>query len=191
MSDQRKNKKQVTLLLIGLLGIGLVLTLWIVKQYKDQGKEILGEQQEKTGLVDTKPVVNGFNGTFSYDSNLSICKKDEKVVVYLFSTTWCPHCIWIKDTFDKVVKEYMEAGKIAAYHYELDTKDNTLTPGKENLVPQEAIDIFNRFNPDGSIPTFVIGCKYWRVGNGFEASGDLAAEEEELRRLIEKVISEK
>src|SRR3990172_10780878 len=53
---------------------------------------------------------------------------DGRPVIRLFSTTWCPHCQWIKETYERVAKEYADAGKIVAYHWELDINDDTLTP---------------------------------------------------------------
>lgn len=118
-----------------------------------------------------------------------ICKQDGKPVIYLFSTSWCPHCQWIKPTFDKVAKEYVAQGKIKAYHWELDENDDTLTEEKESQVPQEAQAIYKEFNPRGSIPTFVFGCKYYRIGNGHESAGTVEDEEKELRALIDYLIS--
>jgi thiol-disulfide isomerase/thioredoxin len=119
-----------------------------------------------------------------------VCTKDGKPVIRLFSTTWCPHCKWIRDTYDRVVMEYVEGGKIVAHHWELDLGDDTFTPEKENGVPQSELAIFKKFNPRGSIPTFVFGCKYYRIGNGYERENDLAKEEAEFRAVIEELISE-
>ncbi len=113
-----------------------------------------------------------------------------KPVIRLFSTTWCPHCVWIKPTFDSVVSEYVSQGKIVAYHWELDTGDNTLTNETETEVPASEKAVFAKFNPRNSIPTFVFGGKYYRVGNGYEREQDLGKEEAELRAVIEELIKE-
>jgi len=113
-----------------------------------------------------------------------------KPIIRLFSTTWCPHCVWIKPTFDRVAKEYADAGKIVAYHWELDTGDNTLTSQVETAVPASEQAIYQKFNPQGSIPTFVFGGKYWRIGNGYEQQQDLALEEKEFRAVIDELIKE-
>ena len=126
--------------------------------------------------------------TFFEKKNAQVCKEGGKPVVYLFSTTWCPHCEWVKDTFDKTVSEYVRAGKIVAYHWQLDTGDNTLTSDKETSVPTAAQAVYQEFNPKGSIPTFVIGCKYFRVGNGHESQKDLDAEATELKAAIDAVL---
>jgi thiol-disulfide isomerase/thioredoxin len=113
-----------------------------------------------------------------------------KPVIRLFSTTWCPHCVWIKPTYDRVVKEYADAGKIVAYHWELDTLDDTLTPEVEGSVPQSEQAVFAKFNPRNSIPTFVFGGKYYRIGNGHESEQSLEKEETEFRAVIEQLIKE-
>jgi len=127
--------------------------------------------------------------TFSQKAGAEICKEEGKPVVYLFSTTWCPHCEWIKDTFDKVAKEYVAAGKIVARHWEIDINDDILTPAVETTVPADQMAVYSEFNPQGSIPTFVFGCKYFRIGNGFESQQDLAAEEKEFRTLFDNLIN--
>ena len=127
--------------------------------------------------------------TFSSNEG-AVCSDNNKPVIRLYSTTWCPHCKWIKETFDSVVKEYVGAGKITAYHWELDTGDNTLTEEVETEVPQSELDLYKEFNPKGSIPSFVFGCKYYRIGTGFESSQDLKAEEKEFRAVIENLLAE-
>jgi thiol-disulfide isomerase/thioredoxin len=127
-------------------------------------------------------------GTFEtfteYDSD--ICEEDGKPMVFLFSTTWCPHCSWIKDTFDNWAKD--NSDKIAAYHWEVDINDNTLTSKEESEVPAEHTEIFEKYNPGGSIPTFVFGCKYARVGNGYEAEDDLGKEKETFNTVMEELL---
>ena len=60
---------------------------------------------------------------------------DGKPVIRMFSTTWCPHCKWSGPVFEKVAQEYVDAGKIVAYHWELDINDDILTPEAEGEVP--------------------------------------------------------
>jgi hypothetical protein len=43
-------------------------------------------------------------------------------------------------------------------------------------------------NPNGTIPTFIFGCKYYRIGAGYEAQKDLEAEKREFRQIIDKLI---
>jgi len=120
----------------------------------------------------------------------SICKEDGKPIIRMFSTTWCPHCEWIRPTFDAVVKEYVDQNKIIAYHWQVDTQDNTLTDVIEQSIPDNEMAVYTQFNPKGSIPTFVFGCKYYRIGNGFESQQDLNAERVEIEKVIDQVIAE-
>lgn len=156
------------------------------------GYLVLNTQKDESvqGENTITPTASRQEGTFFVDDSLSVCTYEEKPVVYLFSTTWCSHCQWIKETFDRVAKEYMGQDKIVAYHWEVDTGDNTLTDKTENSVPTDAMNIYKQFNPQSSIPTFVIGCQYWRVGNGYEGTDDLASEEAEFRKLFDTVIEE-
>ncbi len=135
------------------------------------------------------PTFSGEINTFSFVNN-NLCTENGKPVIRMFSTTWCSHCGWIKDTFDSTVKEYVDSGKIVAYHWELDTGNNTLTDVAETNVPESEQSIFTQFSPNGSVPVFVFGCQYYRIGNGYEKTSDLVSEEGEFRAVIEKLITE-
>ena len=117
-----------------------------------------------------------------------ICKEDGKPVIRLFSTTWCFHCQWIADTYDAMVQMYVDDDEIVAHHWEVDTGDDTITSEVEQSVPGSEMAI-TEFNPQESIPTFVFGCKYYRVGTGYERTDDLEAEAAEFMAVIEALIS--
>ena len=127
-------------------------------------------------LAQQSPAGTGYAGLPDAGSGIKTFKQtsgpvdavDGKPVVRLFSTTWCPHCQWIKETFDSEMKKYVAEGKIIAYHWEVDTGDNALTDAVETAVPESEMAIFSA-NGGGSVPTFVFGGKYVRVGNGFES----------------------
>ncbi len=57
-------------------------------------------------------------------------------------------------------------------------------------VPDSERAIFKEFNPKNSVPTFVFGCKYYRVGNGYERADDLDAEVKELKAVIDALLQE-
>lgn len=177
-------------LAILIAGGTISIPLKAVKGAKTENVQVPSVQPTKAvapGPV-TLAVENPNIKTFSQKKDAVILKEDGKPVIYLFSTTWCPHCQWIAETFDRVVKEYVNAGKIKAYHWEVDTGDNTLTTEKETKVPQNHLDIYQEFNPAGSIPTFVFGAKYFRTGNGYEQQKDLVSEEMEFKVVIEDLL---
>ena len=95
----------------------------------------------------------------------------------------------MKNTQESLVKKYVDDGKIVAYHWDVDINDNTLTAEKESVVPAKDLAVYREFNPQGSIPTFVFGCKYFRIGNGYEQQDDLTAEKAEFEALIQDLIS--
>lgn len=161
------------------------------KQDENQPAQNNNQDNTPTTQEDKDSLAQGIAGvaTFYDKASKEICKQDNKPVVYLFSTTWCPHCQWVTETFDRVAKEYVSQGKIIASHWELDTNDDTLTDAQESSVPAAATAAYQEFNPRGSIPTFVFGCKYYRVGNGYERTDSLEDEEKEFRALIDYLIT--
>ena len=116
--------------------------------------------------------------TFKETGDVLCADSEGKPIIRLFATSWCPHCGWIKSTYLKVTDEYVKDNKIQAFLWEVD-KDE---------VPAEEKAIFKKYNPKGSIPTFVFGCKYLRIGNGYEEQNDLAAEEAEFRMVIDDLL---
>ncbi len=146
-------------------------------------------QDKITGSVTIDTTKQAAGSTFK-DTGNEICAEDGKPIIRLFATSWCPHCLWVKPTFMKVASEYAADGKIVAYLWEMDKNDNLLTDKKETSVPKSEQDIFAKFNEKGSVPTFVFGCKYLRIGNAYETERNLAAEESEFRAVIDKLLQE-
>jgi len=118
-----------------------------------------------------------------------VCVKNGKPIIRMYSTPWCPHCNWVKGTFDRVAKEYASEDKILAYHWDLEEYDDLLTPAYEGTIPESEIDLYEKYNPEGYVPAFIFGCKYMRTGNGYESTGDLAAEEAEFRDIIDELVN--
>ena len=197
MSEGAKNQQ----FLLGLFGgvalvsvIGLiVLGVNFLNTKKADNQQVAGSQDVQNQNTQVQPLaenpaqVAGVS-TYSEKAEAEICTEDGKPLVYLFSTTWCPHCQWIKDAFDEVVKKYVADDKIVAYHWDVDINDNTLTSQKESVVPAKDLAVYREFNPQGSIPTFVFGCKYFRIGNGYEQQDDVNAEKAEFEALIKELI---
>ncbi len=183
-----------------VIGLAIVLIVTLVFLFlksatnhnnKLTGTEVTTKSAVSSAGPETDSITNPAINTFELKKNAEICREDGKPVVYLFTASWCPHCQWIKDTYDKVVEEYVAAGKIKAYHFDAETGDDLLTPLVETKMPESATIAYETFNPEGSIPTFIFGCKYFRVGNGYENEDNLANEETEFRAVIEDIISTK
>ncbi len=127
--------------------------------------------------------------TFMMNSD-PICRDAEgKPIARVFTTSWCPHCQWIKDTVDAVLKDYADRDLITAYHWEVDTGKELVT-GQEGTVPDAEMAVYQKYNPDGSIPTFIFGCRYVRVGTGYEQEDDLGKEKAEFELILDTLLAE-
>jgi thiol-disulfide isomerase/thioredoxin len=103
-------------------------------------------------------------GGFKEAKDTEACMENEKPIVYFFGSTSCPHCQWEKPIIKEVVSQF---GDAISYH--------------ENIDSETDMDVFSKYST-GSIPTLVIGCKYYRIGSG-EASGE-EAEKVALKKVI-------
>ena len=128
--------------------------------------------------------------SFQVIPNAAVCTQDGKPIIRLYSTTFCPHCRWVNSTFNGVMDEYVKQGKIVAYHYDLDLGNDQFTPEKETAVPAAEVELFKQTNPEQSVPTYLFGCKYYRVGNAFEVQDDLDLEAAEFKAVIDKLLDD-
>ncbi len=182
--------------IVSVIGLVILGVAYVSKDNNNSG-EVAGEQaapeapaqNQAAGQMELPQGLKWAAGegisTFLELEAAEICQQDGVPMVFLFTTTWCPHCSWVKDTFDTTMRELESQGKVKAFHYEVDTGDDTITEAVESEVPADHLAIFSQFNPEGSIPTFVFGCKYFRIGNGHERQDDLAAEAKEFESLVD------
>jgi thiol-disulfide isomerase/thioredoxin len=103
-------------------------------------------------------------GNFKAITDENVCTEDGKPIIYFFESTTCPHCQWEKPVLEGVVKEF---GSAVSFHESIDGDKDT--------------DVFSKYS-SGSVPTLVIGCKYWRVGSGESQGAD--TEKENLTKVI-------
>lgn len=116
------------------------------------------------------------------------CYKDEKPVIRFYSSTGCRSCKWIQGTFYDVINDFNDS--IVAYHWVMDKGDNGLTEEMEEGIPKEEWEIYKKYNPNNTLPTFVFGCSYMRIGNGYESTFNLEAEKAELTSIIRQLVNE-
>lgn len=82
------------------------------------------------------------------------CIENGKLIVRAYTTSWCPHCTWEKPVLQKA---------LAPFGDKVDLRIMDVDTGGASAAEME---LWKRYNPDGSIPTVVIGCKYYQVGSG-------------------------
>lgn len=123
--------------------------------------------------------------TFKETGNAPCADDSGRPLIFLFSASSCPHCQWVGGVFDLIAGEYAGQGLVAAHHYDIETGDDLLTEAVETRIPALHLSIGKRGDPDGYLPYFNFGCVYDRIGTGYEEQNDLAAEAEEMCRVIE------
>jgi|GEM_PF-1870746 len=84
----------------------------------------------------------------------TVCMNGSKPIVYMFTTSWCPHCTWEKPVMKKAVELFGDNVDLRIYDVDV------------AQPPAADMAVYQKFNPDGSIPTIVIGCKYFQIGSG-------------------------
>lgn len=120
--------------------------------------------QEATGPEMTLKAATDIEGSFKDITEVEVCKENDKPIVYFFGSASCPHCEWEKPILKSVVDQF---GSAISYH--------------ENIDSQTDQDVFSKYS-EGSVPTLVIGCKYYRNGSG-EGIGE-EAEKTALKQVI-------
>jgi len=100
-----------------------------------------------------------------------VCKENGKPLIYFFGSQGCPHCQWEHPVVEKVLKNF--EGEVSFHN---------------NMDSQADSGVFSKYS-DGSIPTLVFGCKYYRVGSG-EAGGE-EKETKDLTAILCKLTDNK
>ena len=126
--------------------------------------------------------------TFKLDNESQICLKGPLIIVRMYSNSTCEECIWVKDIYDKVAREWESYDKIYPIRWEIDSGDNALTEDVEGGIPPEEMHLFRRYSPEKVIPTFILGCKYYREGAGYYQTRDKESEERELQETIQELV---
>ena len=122
------------------------------------------------------------------DTKDETCSEDNKPIIRFYASTNCRSCTWIQGTFYEVVSEFSDS--IVAHHWIMDKGDDGLTAEEEKGIPKQEFEIYKKYNPEKTLPTFVFGCSYVRIGNGHEQTLNLEAEKTEFRNIIEQLVNE-
>ncbi|MBD3388711.1 MAG: hypothetical protein GF416_06555 [Candidatus Altiarchaeales archaeon] len=147
-----------------------------------------GASQTPATSAPTSTTLDSRIKTFE-DRGGSVCRVDGKPIIRMYSKNSCHNCEWSAPIFDRVASEYMEKGLIKAHHWVFDVEDDTLTERMERSMPDGEYEVFYEGNEIRTVPYFSFGCRFTRVGNGYQVRDDKEKEEEEYRALIEQMIS--
>jgi len=118
-----------------------------------------------------------------------ICKEEGKPVLRLYTANACEQCSEVGFIFNQLASAYVNAGVVKAYHWEIDTGDNLLTAEKEKGIPSSEWRLLKQYNPDQTVPTYIMGCSFLRIGNLNSDTMDQIAEENELSNAILAILS--
>lgn len=190
MENNKEKNLNAFLVPVSIVVAGIMVSGAIFAAQKGKtSEEVAGAETEQTQETEDVVVNESTNGSFSYEEGTELYLEDGKPVVALLSTKTCPHCVWVGDTYNSVVKEYQDAGKIRGYHFDFTSDGVEESINGATELPSELEALYQKYS-GGYVPTFIIGGKYYRVGNAFESEDDLVKEAEELRRIIDQVLSE-
>lgn len=107
-------------------------------------------------------------GNFIKLADQEICKENGKPIIYFFGSPNCPHCHWEYPIIKEVVAKF---GDKVSFH--------------DNMNEITDNEVFTKYS-NGSVPTIVLGCRYYRVGSGEEIGED--KEIEVLTKLIQELL---
>jgi len=132
-------------------------------QITRDGRFLFPEVIDLTEIKDMVEETDTTVGNFSVSSD-QVCKEDDKPIIYFFGSERCPHCTWEHPIIREVAEKF---GGLISFH--------------DNMDSDADMDVFQRYST-GSVPSIVLGCKYYRVGSG-ESLG-MEEETEALTTLI-------
>ncbi|MFH0836589.1 MAG: hypothetical protein V1870_00510 [Candidatus Aenigmatarchaeota archaeon] len=114
----------------------------------------------------------GTIGGFLDIKNATVYKQNNKVLVYFFGTTWCPHCNWEKPNFIEATSRF---GAWNGDTYTSNYFDVKLLQIDIIDISQykEDLEAFHHYSPKGTIPVIIIGGKYFRIGSGESIGKDM------------------
>lgn len=101
-----------------------------------------------TGFDLDKKLDEKVDGNFLFKENAEIIKEDGKPVVFLFTSSGCPHCAWEKPIIEEVIDQF---------------GDSVIFKLREDTAEDQ--EVYSQFGK-GGVPLIVLGGKYYREGSG-------------------------
>lgn len=141
------------------------------------------EAVEKPAIT---PVTQEKQLTFK-DTGDDICTEDGKPVIRMYSASIDPYSVWVVDPFNEVIMEYED--KVVPHNWDVLSGDDLMSYTVETQLPKAEFDVYKKYNSEGTVPTFVFGCKYVRIGTPYKEKNDLESEKAEFRQVIEKLLA--
>ncbi|MBN1386556.1 peptidylprolyl isomerase [Candidatus Woesearchaeota archaeon] len=121
----------------------------------------------------------------------SVCTdEDNRTIVRLYTVSYQEASQFAEAAFRQALERFDRSGELSAYVWQVDTNDDVMTPELESAIPQEELDLFRKYNPGNSVPAYLIGCKYLRIGNGHWENKDMASETLEIEAMFDEIIFE-
>jgi thiol-disulfide isomerase/thioredoxin len=146
---------------------------------------LVGSQAPSSTTTTLNPLIKTFK-----DNHGPVCKVDGKPVVRMYGRSDCDHCQWSGPVFDKLVKDYVNAGQIVAHHWDFLSGDDSITDRQEAEMPVEEKNMFYADNyQNTTVPYFDFGCRFIRVGTGYYAQNRQDKEADEFQAVIEQLIN--
>jgi hypothetical protein len=112
-------------------------------------------------------------------------------IIRMYSSAVCDTCQLIQPIFRKVAEDYTSKGLVKAKLWDMAREDDLMTPAYEGTVPGDEQLLFFQYS-QGAVPTFIFGCKYYRISIGYDfTSPDFEEKEEaEFREVINQLLTE-
>jgi foldase protein PrsA len=115
-----------------------------------------------------------------------ICMENNVPLVRIYVSSSCVACKDIESSFIDLVDSYNVNAKVI----ELDTGDDLITMDIESKLSKTDYELLKKYDSKGAVPSYIIGCKYVRIGNAYKEL-DLEKEKQILNQTLSKVASAK
>lgn len=130
--------------------------------------------------------------TFSVYHNETICTLHGRPIIWMFSDPGENWSEYVRPAYEHVAREYIDSGKVIAHSWlfgeHIYDGDDNLTYWEERYIPGREVSLFKIYDTPGVVPMFIFGCKYYRIGAGFQ--DNLIFEGAEFTNVIEQLLKD-